>query len=294
MSYLTQLRVDLVAKLAIFLDKMNGFKIKSSVYETEWQGHATEYASTICKNNEKPIILVAGGDGTINEVINGLYPKKAILGILPFGTANVLAYEIGIKSIQDSFRSITQGVIKKASIGEIQFEKFYRRFVLMAGIGVDADIVKRIKREEKRLFGKMSFILSAIKCLLNWDKEIFKIFVNDSIIQCHSCIVCNSSHYAGNFLITKDTNIYKDGFDILCIKSVTSKVYLRIATQLFLKKTNFSSSIYKIKGNKLKISGNKNVQADGEYVGVSPVRISVIKEFFEIFICPKIRRPRGM
>lgn len=114
----------------------------------------------------RPLVIVAGGDGTVNAVVNGLSPGRTTLAVLPVGTANVLALELGIGSIADGIRRIATGNSRPLTVGTIAgADGAVHRFLLMAGIGLDGEIVRRVQLKEKRLLGKGAYLLSALRCL---------------------------------------------------------------------------------------------------------------------------------
>ena len=142
------------AKIKKLLKIKERLSLKSSVtiYDTQKPGDATSIAKRECKNFD--IIVAAGGDGTINEVINGI-DVNTKLGIIPLGTANILAIEAGIKNdVKSICKSIEKGVTKKIYISNINNKKFF----LMAGIGYDGDIVHKMKPSLKKIFGKAEFL----------------------------------------------------------------------------------------------------------------------------------------
>src|SRR5450631_3349756 len=105
--------------------------------------------------SKNPLVIIAGGDGTVNAVVNALTPGRATLAILPVGTANVLALELGITSLADGIRRIARGSTRPLAVGLVGgVDGFSRRFLLMAGIGLDGDIVQGVRTREKRLLKK--------------------------------------------------------------------------------------------------------------------------------------------
>ncbi len=112
---------------------------------------------------EHDAIAVAGGDGTINEVVNGLGDKKLPLAVIPLGTANVLAHEIGLGgSPREIAETIARGRPQPISVGIVNG----RRFVMMAGFGFDAHVVAEVKPMIKKLFGKIAYVISTLKALV--------------------------------------------------------------------------------------------------------------------------------
>src|SRR5215211_243182 len=161
-----------VEQLAAQLESLG---VKVDLRLTQGPGDATEIAARAARNGSSDVI-VAGGDGTINEAIQGLAGTNARLGILPRGTANVLARELGLPlDDQQAVAVAAQGKSRKIYLGiainETTNES--RHFVLMAGIGLDASVVKRVQPSLKKRIGKGAFWLSGLSHLATWNPQPF-------------------------------------------------------------------------------------------------------------------------
>ena len=132
------------------------------VLNTEHPNHATELASLA----RDRLVVAAGGDGTVNEVLNGLSPG-ATLGVLPLGTANVLARELGLPlDPTEACRRILEGERSRVDFGVATDDGgAERRFVCMAGIGFDAKVISAVTPRLKRYLRRLAFQLAAFKVL---------------------------------------------------------------------------------------------------------------------------------
>ena len=130
------------------------------LFETKAKGDATNISRKESDNFD--IIIAAGGDGTIHEVVNGI-SNNTLLGIIPMGTANIVAIEAGItNNIDHICKIINEGVTKKIFTPTINNQKF----ILMAGIGYDAQVVNSINPKLKKIFGKFIFSLRGLQTIL--------------------------------------------------------------------------------------------------------------------------------
>ncbi|MBC7963869.1 MAG: diacylglycerol kinase family lipid kinase, partial [Steroidobacteraceae bacterium] len=176
---------------------------------------------------ENPFVIVAGGDGTINAVINALTPGRSTLAVLPVGTANVLARELGIGSLADGIRRIAEGNSRLFSVGVIEGSgSVGQRFVLMAGIGLDGSIVQGVRFWEKRLLKKGAYLLSALRCLLKWRRGGFTLQADGHVLKCHSVIICNAARYGGDLVLTPAASIFEPELNLFCITSENRRAYL--------------------------------------------------------------------
>ena len=127
--------------------------------------------------SESPDLLVAwGGDGTINEVVNGMFGSEIPLGVLPGGTANVFASEMKLPShISDAIRLIGKAKTTRISVGQAN----HRYFILMAGIGFDSTVIANTDFGLKKRFGKFAFGVSALQTARSYDFPKFVVRVDD-------------------------------------------------------------------------------------------------------------------
>ena len=151
--------------------------IQYKAFETSFEGHATELARKLCQVNEEKVhIIILGGDGTINEVVNGITDfDKVCLGVIPTGTGNDFARNLGIKGTpEELIHDILQSEKgTKLDLGVVHFEKEKksRMFTISSGIGFDALVCKyamtsRVKKVLNSIkMGKMAYLMLTVKSL---------------------------------------------------------------------------------------------------------------------------------
>ena len=265
------------AKIKKLLKIKERLSLKSSVtiYDTQKPGDATSIAKRECKNFD--IIVAAGGDGTINEVINGI-DINTKLGIIPLGTANILAIEAGIKNdIKSICKSIEKGVTKKIYISNINNKKFF----LMAGIGYDGDIVHKMHPSLKKMFGKAMFGFLGLLEFFKLKKYNIKVETEHETAFGNWVLVTNSKYYAGPYKITKSTSIFNDSIVCYVFNDLSRLGFLYyIFLILFYGDLGRSTKITKIISKNIKISSKEkiNVQCDGEKYGNLPIEINFSSE----------------
>jgi diacylglycerol kinase family enzyme len=238
----------------------------------------------INKEREPHLVIVAGGDGTFNAVVNGLDPGTATLAVLPFGTSNVLAAEIGITSLDDALERIAAGKTLSLSVGVIELEGRSHRFVLMAGIGLDGAVVRDVWPLAKKLLRQGAYALSALKNALAWDSTVFEISTFEGDVTCHSAIVCNASRYGGNFILESQSSPFTTGLTALCVTDNQRKTYIRIASDLFRETKQQSRNLVRLPASNIEISGTKAIQIDGDFIGHGPALISTEPDFARIIV----------
>ena len=252
-------------------------------FETERIGHATLLCKVHIKNFD--IVVAAGGDGTINEVINGM-DEKTSLGIIPLGTANIGAYEADIsKNPSKAAQIILSGKIKKIHIQEANNRKFF----LMTGIGYDASIVETIQSNLllKKIFGKLLFFIISIAKLIYFKKYELKILTNNKVYLANWAIITNAKHYGGSFQLTRDTNIFEKKLITYLFINLSRFEVIKNLLKI-LKKQNLeeNNKVIKIISDDIFINSKSKVpiQCDGEFIGNLPLQIKNTKRTINLLV----------
>jgi diacylglycerol kinase (ATP) len=268
-----------------------GYKVE--VLFTEKKGDAENLAREAIR--ELPsLIIAAGGDGTFNEVINGIAGSEIPMAILPLGTTNVLAKEIGIpENVEGAMEIAVTGTTKTISLGKIvrsyednknnppipPLEKGgeggFRYFVLMAGIGFDGEAVFGINETFKKISGKGAYIYSGLKVLPVFNPHELTFNIDGKTYSGYSAIISKTAKYGGDFKITPDARLTDPTLYICLFKGKKRLDVLRyvfgIATGSHLR---FKDVEY-LKAKRIKIDGNAHIQIDGDYFGMTPAKIEV-------------------
>ncbi|KAF0181066.1 MAG: hypothetical protein FD164_1617 [Nitrospirae bacterium] len=228
------------------------------------------------------MVIAAGGDGTINEVANGLAGSSVPMAILPFGTTSVLAREIGIRpgdtkgAIQYALRTPPNPV----SLGRLAFPDGSNRFfLLMAGIGFDGEVVCRINPAIKRWAGKGAYALSTFKTVLKYKPRPLAIAyarVDGSVAEVSgtSVIVSNASRYGGEFIITPGADLSSPSLKLMVAQASRPGDFLRVLAAIGTGK-KIPGAIYETVTS-VRVDGESHLQIDGDYAGTTPVVIDVV------------------
>lgn len=266
------------------LSALKAHGIVPGIEEVRTPEEAALCSRRLCREQRNPFIIVAGGDGTINGVINGLAPGAATLAILPFGTSNVLSCELGIESPSQALEKISAGISRPVTAGYLECGESGRYFLLMAGIGVDGSVVKGVRTREKRLFRKGAYLLSAIRLLFAWESGCLEVASGSTEVKCHSVIVCNASKYGGNFVIAPEASLFEPGFRVVCMRDGSRRGILKAALSLISGKGARGAGIHAFTAQEVVVSGAKPLQADGDYYFEAPVRIRSVPDFVRIVV----------
>jgi YegS/Rv2252/BmrU family lipid kinase len=276
-----------IEKLAVILER-HGISIGSM--PTSHVGHATELARQAVADDVS-VVVVCGGDGTINEVAQALVGTKTAIAVWPCGTANVLADELRLPKTFDGLaKLIAKNQIRTISVGRaVKAETGWQRyFLLMAGIGLDATIVQNVNPELKKSFGKAAYFASGLNFLFRLPLTPFSIKFNE---QCHEstfAVVSNAAHYASLFTLAPGAAIDDDKLNVCIFNSRSRLAYLSYAALgLVGAHTRSPGVIYQETG---KVCANSNdealVQIDGDVMGTLPMNFEIVPEALRIFAPP--------
>jgi YegS/Rv2252/BmrU family lipid kinase len=180
-------------RLAGVLDALSRDGVAVDVAPTSHAGHATELAGQC---NGYDAVIAAGGDGTINEVANGIDGRP--LGVIPLGTANVLAIELRYpRGAEATAALLARGETRRVQPGRIAG----RRFVQMASAGFDARVVARLDLGLKRWLGKGAYVLTGGRELLAGKHQPICLRLDGQAHEVGQVIIANGRYYGGRFVV---------------------------------------------------------------------------------------------
>lgn len=271
-------------RFQLVLERLRAAAMTPEIFQVRTPAEIFACCDIINKEREPHLVIVAGGDGTFNAAVNGLDPGTATLAVLPFGTSNVLAAEIGITSIDDALERIAAGNSRSLSVGVLDLEERSLRFVLMAGIGLDGAVVRDVWPLGKKLLRQVAYALSALKYSITWDYTVFEISTPRIDVTCHTAIICNASRYGGNFILSPESSPFTSGLYAVCITGNNRRTYLNSALDLFRGGTGANKDLVRIGSSFFEVRGRRPIQLDGDFVGYGPARISECVDFARIIV----------
>jgi diacylglycerol kinase (ATP) len=273
-----------VQELAAQLESLG---IKIDLKLTQRPGDAAEIAARAARNGTADVI-VAGGDGTINEAIQGLAGTKARLAIIPRGTGNVLARELGLPlDDEQALKVVAQGKSRQIYLGlaidETTDER--RHFVLMAGIGLDASVVGRVQPKLKKRIGKGAFWISGLSHLAAWNPRPFRLEIEGQQYTSTFAAIGKAAKYGGDLAITPGARLDQPEFEICIINTQSRLRYLRLLSHAMRAGMPHDAPEVKfINAVSVKAHGDAHVQIDGELIGRLPMRFEIAPHPLDIIV----------
>ncbi|MCE1225667.1 MAG: diacylglycerol kinase family lipid kinase [Geobacteraceae bacterium] len=238
----------------------------------------------LCTQATPPTIIAVGGDGTVNTVINSMPQGSATLGIIPLGTANVMARELGIRSQQDAIARIARGTLRPFTVGEASSTAGVRRFVLMAGIGADAEAVADVRPSEKRLLGKGAYVLAGLRRCLDWDNRQITATCGGQTRCCNSLIIANAAHYAGPYRLVPQASLFTPYLVVAPLPFNSPLGLLGFTASVFLRGRYAAPDALSVEKESILVETDKPVQLDGDSFGTGPVTIRPIPSYNSLII----------
>ena len=239
-----------------------------ALYASRHPEEAGELAARFAAEGE-PVVIAAGGDGTLNAVVRGLAGSGTALGILPAGTMNVFARELGIPyaSLAKSFEVIERGYVREVDL----FSANGAPFVQMAGVGYDAQVIEETTWETKKMFGPLAYLFSAVRVLGERPPQM--------VVECADgrreegvCVIAgNGSLYGGQFRMFRMADNQDSMLDVLVFKEAGYRVvWESLLGSLAMGGPDLgSSSVSYLQANSFCVNCDREVpvEVDGEFLG---------------------------
>lgn len=258
-----------------------------TIYWTQTPEDVTNFAKDSVKN-KVDIIIAAGGDGIINEIMPQLLNSDVKLGIIPAGTGNMIATNLGIPTdLNKACQLIINNNTKRIDIAQIN----ERYFGFIAGCGIDAKIMNETTTEKKQKYGVWAYFLEGFKHSLNVSPYFVKLRLdNKKIIRTKAVAVMfvNGGSILGSlFTIAPNAQLDDGKLHIVVLSPKTILDYLLLFFELIFQKSlnrNFKIKHYRAKTAELTTSPNVMMQADGDVIENTPATITIIPSAIEVFI----------
>ncbi len=228
-------------------------------------------------------VIAAGGDGTINEVVNGLLGSPLPLGIFPLGTENVLAREIGLQPTVDAMADcIVKGHAVSVQVGLLN----RRAFLLMVGVGLDGRAVRDVRPGLKKKTGKLAYAVSVLEQILFHPPKKLSVEIDGKTYAATWVVVSNAAYYGGMVRLAPGTSLSREGFTVsLFAREGRCGALLDLAA--FAARRWLQSRVTQVQDARdIRITGDAEepVQADGDLAGTLPARILAAPEPLKLLI----------
>lgn len=236
------------------------------------------------------LILVAGGDGAINEVANGMIGSEVPLGVLSAGTANVLATELRLAGpLAAVAAQVEHWVPRRIAVGRLDAASHPPRyFLLMAGVGLDAHAVLQVDPQLKRFQGKLAYWLAAFG-ELGRTLEEFDVLVENQRFRSSFALASRVRNYGATLELTPQAGLMRDDFAVALFEGSNPFRYLEYFAGAVLNRLDRTRGVTLLHARSVAFESLTDapvyVQVDGEPAATLPARIELVPAALTL-LCP--------
>ncbi|MHC4470686.1 MAG: diacylglycerol/lipid kinase family protein [Planctomycetota bacterium] len=270
--------------LARYLDALRGHGVEAAVVTTEAPGHATALAREACDRGVDAVVAAAG-DGTVNEVLNGLGGDPVALSTMPMGGSNMLARDLKLPfDPVRAARVLAGGRRYRMDVGNANG----RRFVMVVGVGWDAQVVNAVCAARRGHLGRARYIAPIARAAIAYDFPELTIRIDGEDPPRRGCIafVCNTRNYASWFAIAPEATPDDGALDFLVLSEGSARDFVRWGIAAFRGTLPRYREVEYVKGREIEIEAQRPVpfQVDGDPGGTTPLTVTLEEGALEVIV----------
>ena len=261
-----------------------------TLFVSEYPNHIKEFTSKIDKNSFDRIIIF-GGDGTINEVVNGLYYSNKLhvfdIGIIPTGSGNSVAHDINALDIDDAIRICTGNNIAKMDVNEVDFDNFSQLSISVLGWGMFS--FGNIRAEKLRFLGPVRYDVASIITLLEKKMYTAEIAIDgvSNPLTCAFIVGCNSVHTGKGMMVAPNGGFFDKKIELVTVKDNVTRLQIADVFKKVYKGTHIELPFVEtIQVDSFSINPSKMsfYNIDGDIVESRKASVKVIPEAINLLI----------
>jgi membrane protein len=246
-------------------------RVSFDVYETAGDEPLPEMVRNAVRQRAYRWVAAVGGDGTVSEVANGLVGSDVPLAIIPAGTGNVLAQELGIPQETEAAARLLLSSPDRHEIDGIEIDQ--RLFFLMVGVGVESEIMKKTTSEQKNRWGNLAYIVNAVKEAFGWQPFRFSLTIEGRTyeLEASEVVLANTSRIGlGELALNDDIKLDDGRIDVAVIRARSIADYFRVVWAVIRRRPRQSKNMrFFATHDRLHLAMKRPlpVQGDGEALG---------------------------
>ncbi|MBB2155328.1 YegS/Rv2252/BmrU family lipid kinase [Gluconacetobacter diazotrophicus] len=248
-----------------------------TVAATAHAGHGRILSRAAWQAGTVTHIVAAGGDGTISEVADGLSGSDLTMGVLPLGTANVLAHELGIPfAPADNARALLSGASRTIWPGQLQTGTQTCLFMQMASAGFDAQVVHHVSLHGKRLLGRTAYAVQAIREAGRYDFPPLHVTIDGEACRTFGVVVSKGRFYGGRHVLAPEATPLRRGFSVTLLDAPGTGQMARAGLGLLRDRPDQVPGMRRVRASHIRLIAPAcaPVQHDGDASGHLPLVIS--------------------
>lgn len=259
--------------------------LRAQPYITQTLGDIRTTVKKLITQGERTLVVV-GGDGTINEAVHAIAGTEAALGIIPMGTANTLAIELGIPlKVQEAVRVIRDSNVRTMDVGKAGDHYF----TMGAGMSYDAQVIKNVKPFLKKWLGSLAYITQGLWEALTYPFPKLEVSCEDRTLfhsEGHLVIVANARHYGGHFKAAPQASLSDGLLDVIVLKKHGFLDLIKYTTTMRYRDITKRSDVEYFQTRKLRITSDPPVpvHVDAEIVDKTPCVFECIPQALRVIV----------
>jgi diacylglycerol kinase (ATP) len=282
-------------RMSVFASALRGRGHGVEVYFTEGPGQAAVQARSLGFGIDR--LVIAGGDGTLNEVLNGLTdPARIPLLHFPTGTANMLAWDLGISGRPPRLVEVLEsGAVRRIDMGLAGS----RRFLMLASAGFDAAVTAELAGCRTGPLGYRGYVSPIYRALRNYRSANLEIDVDGKERMTGSTVMALKVRHYGGIMVFSEAACPDSGcFEVCIFRHGSVPALARYGLAALIRRAANLRGITRVSGSRIRITSREPapVQVDGDYLGTTPVEITLVPGIVPVMV-PKAKtkssRTRG-
>ena len=269
--------------------------IRTDLAETTAAGEAIEIARR-ASTDGRQLVIACGGDGTINEVVNGLAGSqnghRVPLALLPGGTANILAKELDLPwDIPSAAEKLVRGTVKEIALGlatPLEHPGKKKYFLSVGGAGPDGMIVYSLDLDLKARIGMLAYWWEGAREVFRYNFQHFRIRIGHEKLDASLAIVGRTKNYGGPFKITTNADLFEDEFEVMALTTQSGFRYLSYLPTLWMGNLRGTEGVHFYKSDTVICepldSNPVYAQVDGEPLARLPVEFKIVPRALKLLV----------
>ena len=269
--------------------------IHAELAETTGPGHATEIAQRATREGRE-LVIACGGDGTINEIVNGLATAqnghRVPLALLPGGTANILAKELDLPwDIPRAAKHLVHADVREIALGmakPLEQPEKARYFLSVSGCGPDGMIVYSVDLGLKARVGILAYWWQGVREVVRYTFPRFRARTGDRQMEVTLVVVGRTKNYGGPFKITDQADLFEDQFEVMALTTQSGLRYLSYLPTLWMGNLRKEEDVHFWKAETLVCepldAEPVYAQVDGESLARLPVEFSIVPRALKLLV----------
>ena len=267
------------------VDRLTAHGIRVELAQTNERGDATRFAREAAGRGVR-VVVAAGGDGTAAEVASGISGTESRLGIIPLGTANVVATELGLPRAPDPIAAALASDRTRALWpGVARSDAGARMFVQMLGVGLDARVVHTMPRRLKTCFGRHAYLLHTLSEMVRYPYAPVRVRIDGREHEAGSVVVSKGRFYGGHYMLAPEADASRRGFSVALFRRRGPGAVLMYGAALMANALPRAPGFDVLRSEEVEILPSFPAQADGDPAGSSPLVVEDARGPIPVLCC---------